>query len=138
VDVRVVELTTPTGVVTFARRRQPWWATVRAAGQWLRGGLESLIGTHSFLTFFLTAFLLARGVEQALALAFRWDAFQRLFFEWFWLGATGVLVGQIATVVWLVGTRLPAMADNSYKHLSRADNLGSLRRDRRSDAGPRP
>lgn len=138
VDVRVVELTTPTGVVTFARRRQPWWAAVRAAGQRLRGGLESLIGTHSFLTFFLTAFLLARGVEQALALAFRWDAFQRLFFEWFWLGATGVLVGQIATVVWLVGTRLPAMADNSYKHLSRADNLGSLRRDRRSDAGPRP
>jgi hypothetical protein len=30
------------------------------------------------------------------------------------------------------------MADNSYKHLSRADNLGSLRRDRRADVGPRP
>ena len=131
--VREVELQTPAGVVTFARRRHPRWAAVRAAGQRLRGWLESLIGTHSFLTFFLTAFLLARGVEQALALAFRWDAFQQVFFEWFWVGAMAVLVGQIALVVWLVGTRLPAMADNSYKHLSRADNLGSLRRDRGRD-----
>jgi hypothetical protein len=131
--VRTVELETPAGLVTFARRRRPRWAAVRAAGQRLRGWIESLIGTHSFLTFFLTAFLLARGVEQALALAFRWDAFQQLFFEWFWVGALAVLVGQIAVVVWLVGTRLPAMADNSYKHLSRADNLGSLRRDRRRE-----
>jgi hypothetical protein len=129
-QVHTVELQLPGGVLTFVRRRHPAWAAIRATGQRLRGGIESLIGTHSFLTFFLTAFLLARGVEQALAIAFRWDAFQQVFFEWFWLGATAVLVGQIATVVWLVGTRLPAMADNSYKHLSRADNLGSLRRDR--------
>jgi hypothetical protein len=33
-------------------------------------------------------------------------------------------------VVWLVGTKLPAMADNSEKHLGRADNLGSLRSSR--------
>ena len=125
--VRVIELATPAGGVTFALRAHPRWGAVRAAGQRLRGWLESLIGTHSFLTFFLTAFLLARGVEGALALAFRWDAFQQAFFDWFWVTAPAVLVGQMAIVVWLVGTKLPAMADNSYKHLSRADNLGSLR-----------
>lgn len=125
--VRVIELTTPAGHATFALRARARWSAVRAAGQWLRGRFESLIGTHSFLTFFLTAFLLARGVEGTLALAFRWDAFQEVFFEWFWVTAPAVLVGQMAAVVWLVGTKLPAMADNSYKHLSRADNLGSLR-----------
>jgi hypothetical protein len=127
-DVKVIELVTPAGVCTFALRRRPLWAALRGAAQRLRGGLEGLIGTHSFLTFFLVAFLLARGVEQALGLAFRWEAFQRLVFEWFWVSALTILVIQIAVVVWLVGTKLPAMADNSYKHRSRADNLGSLRR----------
>ena len=50
--VRVIELATPAGGVTFALRAHPRWSAVRAAGQRLRGWLESLIGTHSFLTFF--------------------------------------------------------------------------------------
>jgi hypothetical protein len=134
VSVDAIELVTPTGILTFAARRR--WSVVRAAGQRLLGRLGGLIGTHSFLAFFATAFLLARAVERALALAFRWDAFQQVFFDWFWLTAPAVLVGQIGAVVWLVGTKLPAMADNSYKHLNRADNLGSLRRERSAAARP--
>jgi hypothetical protein len=128
VPVGTIELDTPDGVLAFAARPGPRWSAVRAAAQRLLGSLEGLIGTHSFLIFFATAFLLARGVEQALGLAFRWAAFQQAFFDWFWLTMPAVLLGQIGTVVWLVGTKLPAMADNSYKHQSRADNLGSLRR----------
>lgn len=128
VHVRALELDTPGGVIGFIERRRPLWRAVEAAGQWLLGRFETLIGTHSFLTFFGTAFLLARTVEQALALAFRSATFQRLFFDWFWLTMPATFVAQIWAVVWLVGVKLPAMADNSYKHLSRADNLGSLRR----------
>lgn len=125
-----LELETPAGVLAFAARDRRLWDAARAAAQTLLGRLEGLIGTHSFLTFFLIAFLLARGVELALGLAFRWEPFQRRFFEWFAVTMPAVLVAEIWVVVWLVGTKLPAMADNSYKHMSRADNLGSLRRGR--------
>lgn len=128
VRVRALELESPEGVLAFGERVHPLWTAVRAAGETLLGRIEGLIGTHSFLTFFLTAFLLARGVELALGLAFRWEPFQRRFFEWFPITLPAVLIGEISAVVWLVGTKLPAMADNAYKHLNRADNLGSLRR----------
>jgi len=35
---------------------------------------------------------------------------------------------QLWIVLWLIGTKIPTMIDNSYKHLNRADNLRSLRR----------
>jgi hypothetical protein len=130
VPLRTLELDVPSGVFTFVARRWPLRDALEAAGQRLLGRLEGLIGTHSFLCFFAVAFLLARGVEWALGLAFRWAAFQQVFFDWFVLTMPLTLVAQIWAVVWLVGVKLPAMADNSYKHLSRADNLGSLRRGR--------
>lgn len=130
VPLRALDLETSEGALTFTARDRPLWNRLRAAGQTLMGWIDALIGTHSFLTFFLTAFALARGVELALGVAFRWEPFQRHFFEWFSLTLPAVLIAQIWAVVWLVGTKLPAMADNSYKHLSRADNLGSLRRSR--------
>jgi hypothetical protein len=128
VPVLTLELAAPGGTIAFAQARVPRARAARAAAHTLLGRFEALIGTHSFVVFFATAFLLARGVESALSLAFRWAAFQDLFFEWFRVTVPLVLVGQIWAVVWLVGTKLPAMADNSYKHLNRADNLGSLRR----------
>lgn len=129
-DVATVELLAADGPVHFCARPRPFWARVRAAAHGLLGRIDSLIGTHSFVCFFAAAFLLARGVELVLGAAFHWEAFQRVFFAWFWLTLPLTLVGQIVMVVWLVGTRMPAMADNSYKHMSRADNLGSLRRSR--------
>ena len=136
VRVGALDLVTPAGVVTFVGPKRPAWSAARAAGQTLLGWLEGLIGTHSFLVFFATAFLLARGAELVLSLAFRWAAFQAFFFDWFRVTVPVVLVGQIGAVVWLVGTKLPAMADNSYKHSSRADNLGSLRRSRSGPPTP--
>jgi hypothetical protein len=128
VPVQAIEVHTPSGVLAFAQRPHRWRAIPIAAACRVLGILESLIGTHSFLVFFAAAFLIARGMEWALAGAFRWAAFQELFFAWFWITMPATLVGQIILVVWLVGSKLPAMADDSYKHLSRADNLLSLRR----------
>jgi hypothetical protein len=128
VPLRALEVEAPAGALAFARRPHRWRSVPAAAAYRVLGKAESLIGTHSFLVFFAAAFLIARGLEWALAIAFRWGAFQELFFEWFWLTMPATLVGQIALVVWLVGSKLPAMADDSYKHLSRADNLLSLRR----------
>jgi hypothetical protein len=127
---RRLELATPGGVVTFVGRRRPWWKAVQAAFYRSLGWFDGLIGTHSFLCFFVVAYLLARGMEKALSVAFRWAAFQELFFDWLWLTMPLTLVVQVWAVVWLVAIKMPAMADNGYKHLSRADNLGSLRRAR--------
>jgi hypothetical protein len=65
--------------------------------------------------------------------AFRWEDFQRVFFRWFWLTLPATLVAQVMMVVYLVAVRMPALADRSYSHLNRADNLLSLRRTRRHD-----
>jgi hypothetical protein len=130
VPLRALELATPGGVLTFKARRRPLWSALRAGALRLLGWMDGLIGTHSFLCFFVVAYLLARAVEKALGLAFRWAAFQELFFDWLWITMPLTLVGQVWGVVWLVAMKMPAMADNGYKHLSRADNLGSLRRGR--------
>jgi len=41
------------------------------------------MGANTFLAFFGTTFLLAKAAEAALALGFRWSAFQELFFRYF-------------------------------------------------------
>jgi hypothetical protein len=138
VPVQALEVDAPGGPLAFSRTRHAWRAEAAAAVYRLLGQVESLIGTHSFLVFFAAAFLIARGMEWALAGAFRWAAFQELFFEWFWITMPATLVAQIALVVWLVGSKLPAMADDSYKHLSLADNLLSLRRVRAGGVSGRP
>jgi hypothetical protein len=127
---RRLELATDDGMVAFVGRRRPLLKAVRAAAYRLLGWADGLIGTHSFLAFFLVAYLLARGMEKALSVAFRWAAFQELFFDWLWLTMPLTLAFQVWMVVWLVAMKMPAMADNGYKHLSRADNLRSLRRAR--------
>src|SRR5262249_34470956 len=94
------------GMVSFEARRRPLLARLHAGASWVVGKLEGLIGTHSFLAFFAAAFLLARLVELGMEVAFRWEAFQRVFFEWFWLTLPATLVAQVMMVVYLVAVRM--------------------------------
>lgn len=128
--VRRLELATADGVIAFESRRRTVMHALEAAGHDAVGALERFMGANTFLAFFGAAFLLAKVVEGVLALAFRWYAFQELFFRYFvfTLGLTIVL--QLWAVVWLVGRKIPTMIDNAYRHLNKADNLRSLRRAR--------
>jgi hypothetical protein len=65
-----------------------------------------------------------------MGLAFRWAAFQELFFRYFAFTLSLTVVLQLWAVVWLVGKKIPTMIDNAYRHLNKADNLRSLRRAR--------
>jgi hypothetical protein len=126
--VRRLELLTADGVIAFESRRRTVRHALEAAGHDAVGALERFMGANTFLAFFGAAFLLAKVVEAVMALAFRWSAFQELFFRYFALTLPLTIVLQLGAVVWLVGRKIPTMIDNAYRHLNKADNLRSLRR----------
>jgi peptidase M28-like protein len=125
--VRRLELQAPDGMLAFERDRSAM-GSVAAAGHDALGALERFMGANTFLSFFGAAFLLAKAVEAAMAQAFRWPAFQELFFRFFAATLPLTIVLQLWVVVWLVGKKIPTMIDNAYRHLNKADNLRSLRR----------
>lgn len=128
--VRHVEVATADGVIAFESRRRTVMHALEAAGHDAVGAIERFMGANTFLAFFGAAFLLAKVVEAALALAFRWPAFQEQFFRYFGLTVPLTIVLQLWAVIWLVGRKIPTMIDNAYRHLNKADNLRSLRRAR--------
>ena len=128
--VRRLELATPDGTIAFEGRPRTAQVALQAAGHDALGALERFMGANTFLAFFGAAFLMAKAVEAVLAQAFRWPAFQELFFRHFLLNSGVAIVLQLGAVVWLIGRKIPTMIDNAYRHLNKADNLRSLRRAR--------
>jgi hypothetical protein len=126
--VRRLELATADGAIAFESRRRAVMHAVEAAGHDAVGALERFMGANTFLAFFGAAFVLAKAVEAALALAFRWSAFQEQFFRYFAFTLPLTIGMQLWAVIWLVGKKIPTMIDNAYRHLNKADNLRSLRR----------
>jgi hypothetical protein len=126
--VRRLELLTADGVIAFEGRPRTVMLALEAAAHDVVGALERFMGANTFLSFFGAAFLLAKAVEAVLALAFRWAAFQEVFFRYFAFNLALTIVLQLWVVVWLVGKKIPTMIDNAYRHLNKADNLRSLRR----------
>jgi peptidase M28-like protein len=126
--VRRLELGTADGVIAFESRRRTALHALEAAGHDAVGALERFMGANTFLAFFGAAFLLAKAVEHGLSLAFRWSAFQELFFRYFGVTLPLTIVLQLWAVIWLVGKKIPTLIDNAYRHLNKADNLRSLRR----------
>ena len=125
---RRIELAAGDGTIAFAERPPAEGGAVQAAVQDALGAVERFMGANTFLAFFGAAFLLARLVEAALGVAFRWAAFQDVFFRYFAVNLPLVILLQLVAVVWLIGRKIPTMIDNAYRHLNRADNLRSLRR----------
>jgi hypothetical protein len=128
--VRRLDLVTEDGTITFEGRPRTVRHSLLGAGNEAMGALERFMGANTFLAFFGAAFLLAKVVEAVLAQAFHWEAFQELFFRYFVFSLGLAIVLQMAAVVWLVGTKIPTMIDNAYRHLNKADNLRSLVRAR--------
>jgi hypothetical protein len=130
VPVARLEVAAPEGAIVFESRHRGVRDHLAALGHDAVGAVERFMGANTFLAFFGAAFVLAKAVEAALAFAFRWSAFQELFFRYFAVAVGLAIVGQLAVVVWLVGKKIPTMIDNAYRHQNRADNLRSLLRAR--------
>lgn len=125
--VRSIEVHAEEDLLRFERDDRAA-TTLAAAGHDAIGALERFMGANTFLAFFGAAFLLAKAVEAVMAQAFRWSAFQEIFFRFFALTLPLSIIAQLVVVVWLVGKKIPTMIDNAYRHLNKADNLRSLRR----------
>lgn len=93
--------------------------------------VERTMGRYSFISFFAFAYVIALVFGEMLAVGFRRSfAFQTWFFDYQYLTVPTVLVLQIGFLVYLMAWRIPTWIDNHYKHENRADNMGSLRRQR--------
>jgi hypothetical protein len=140
VRVRELDWITPSGTLRFAHHggRPSTWLRASSAGwsgmlialvQLGIGRFEAFMGSNAFLTFFAAAFLMAKGVDRLMTFVFaHWFGFQQWFFAWFPITLPAIVALQLWLMLWLIGTKIPTMIDNNYKHLNRADNLRSLRR----------
>jgi len=127
--VPVADVMLPLEQLYYALPTNGWWRRLRAAGHTALGLFARFMGSNTFLTFFAAAFLLAQAASVALNFALtRMPAFAEWFFRYFVITLPLVVLGQMAVLLWLIGRQLPAVIDNNYRHLNRADNLVSLRR----------
>lgn len=129
VPVRVIEVIGPEPSLRFERRGPRLRPAVVAAFHAALGRFERFLGGNTFLAFFAAAYVIAKAADLALTgLFIRSYAFQQWFFRWFALTLPVTVAVQLAIVLWLISAKIPTMIDNAYKHLNKADNLGSLRR----------
>jgi hypothetical protein len=113
----------------FRARPRRLLESLQSAFHLFAGHLERFMGSNTFLTFFGAAYLLATAVDAVMTFLFaRWFAFQQWFFACFAVTLPLTVILQLAIVLWLIGSKIPTMIDNNYRHLNRADNLRSLRR----------
>jgi len=106
----------------IGRKLKAW-----ASGIW--GGFERLIGRYSFLTMFITAFVVAHTSNELLiwVVGLHPATINFAVTHYVWVFAVMILL-QILLLLRLFTRELPTAMDNAYRHLNRADNLLSLRR----------
>ncbi len=127
--VRELRLETAEGALHFSGRRRGVISSGFAAVHQAVGAFERFMGSNTFLTFFVVAFLLAKAVDLVMMFVFgRLPAFAEWFFAWFSITLPVTVAAQLAVLVWLISSRIPTMIDNAYRHLNKADNLRSLHR----------
>jgi hypothetical protein len=112
----------------FQRRLTLWQRLAKSAHRWI-ADVDGFIKDWTFATYFILAYLLGQALDVAFSLLFTlWPASA----VWFAGHATPAMVGivilELALLVYLMARRIPALVDNAYRHENRADNLGSLRR----------
>ncbi|MGH9556765.1 MAG: hypothetical protein ACRD2Y_13190, partial [Terriglobales bacterium] len=127
--VEEIEVATTAGTLRFSGRRRNLFSAIHALAQQALGSFERFMGSNTFLAFFVVAYLLARVFDMALMFVFgRFTGFAEWFFDWFTITLPLTVIVQLSVLLWLIGTRIPTMIDNAYRHLNKADNLRSLSR----------
>ncbi|MGH9509720.1 MAG: M28 family peptidase [Terriglobales bacterium] len=129
VPVEEIELATPASPLLFSGRTRNVFSAMHAFARQALGNFERFMGSNTFLTFFVVAYLLARLFDMVLMYVFaHMTGFAEWFFDWFALMLPLTVAVQLAVLLWLIGTKIPTMIDNAYRHLNKADNLRSLSR----------
>lgn len=127
--VAVAELLIPQAALYFALPSRQSWRRLLSAAHTALGMCARFMGSNTFLTFFAAAYLLAQAVSLGLTFALtRLPLLAEWFFRYFVVTLPLVVLAQMAILLWLIGRKLPAIIDNHYRHLNKADNLVSLRR----------
>ncbi|MGH9648927.1 MAG: hypothetical protein ACRD3I_00465, partial [Terriglobales bacterium] len=129
VPVQEIEVNIPGGTLFFTARNRNLFSAMHALAQQALGSFERFMGSNTFLAFFVVAYLLARVFDMALMFVFgRFTGFAEWFFDWFTITLPLTVIVQLSVLLWLIGTRIPTMIDNAYRHLNKADNLRSSSR----------
>jgi hypothetical protein len=116
------------------------FCAVRGLGRRLRGALygvwgrfERLLGRYSFMAIFAASFLIGHLTNTLLNWTLWWHpAINRFLLDHYVMVFIVLFIFQIMVLMRFISRELPAAMDNAYRHLNRADNLGSLRRAARS------
>ncbi len=129
VPVEQIELATQGSPLLFSGRTRNILSAMHALARQGLGSFERFMGSNTFLTFFVVAYLLARVFDAALTYVFgHMTGFAGWFFDWFAVTLPLTVIVQLSVLLWLIGSRIPTMIDNAYRHLNKADNLRSLSR----------
>jgi len=95
----------------------------------LIGTVERMMGRNTFLSMFIIAFLVAYLPSKLIdSAAWAFPPLMRLIARHWIFALSAVTLFQLLVLLRLFTRELPAAIDNAYKHLNRADNLGSLTR----------
>jgi hypothetical protein len=110
-------------------RRFGWMRRLRASAQAAVGRVAKWMGRHSFLIFFLAAYVVAQAFNVAMDAAF-WASpeFAIQFFRFYWATIPLTVALEFGLITYLFVVAIPTLIDNGYRHLNRADNLLSLKR----------
>jgi Peptidase family M28 len=128
VPVEELEVTGEALTLRFARRRTARHFVERVVRRAL-AAVERAMGRYSFLAFFASAWAIAEAVGRGLAALFAVAPGLGLwFFDHALLTVPLLMALQVGAVLCLISRLIPTWIDNAYRHESRADNLGSLRR----------
>ena len=91
--------------------------------------VDGFIKDWTFASYFILAYLLGQVFDVAFSVLFTlWPAFAVAFVNHAVLVMSGIVVLELALLVYLMARPIPTWVDNAYRHENRADNLGSLRR----------
>jgi hypothetical protein len=112
----------------FERRLSPWQLLAKA-GHRLIADLDGLVKDWTFASYFILAYLLGQVLDVAFSVLFAlWPASAVWFAGHAVPAMVGIVILELALLVYLMARRIPTWVDNGYRHENRADNLGSLRR----------
>ena len=96
-------------------------------GAW--GRFERMLGRYSFMAIFAASFLIGHLTNTLLNWTLWWHpAISRFLLDHYVMVFILLFIFQIMVLMRFITRELPAAMDNAYRHLNRADNLGSLRR----------
>ncbi len=111
---------------TLFERRLTWAGKIFRTGDRVIAALERLMGRYSFITYFVTAYLLVLLVNAAVDFLMQFNWFLTFLIDTSYVSIPFIVILHLGTLLYLMVRTIPTWIDNHYRHENRADNWGSL------------